>query len=155
LRADIVDEQGEVMEQLEFTSLEVMEQITPQMLQPEAGNRALELSPAKPTAAITSQPLHWHVANLPPGFALELQRQHAIAGDGVVVEHLIYSDGLTSVSIFIEPHRDSADVSVGSSRRGSVHAFTHLLPQQRVTVLGEVPLATVKQIAESITPLAP
>jgi negative regulator of sigma E activity len=44
---------------------------------------------------------------------------------------------------------------VGSSRRGSVNAFTRLLPQQRVTVLGEVPLATVRQIAESIAPLAP
>ncbi len=153
LRTDVVDEQGEVMEQLEFTSLEVREQITPELLQPEAGSRALELTPDSPAEAKTSQPLHWHVASLPAGFELELQRQHAIAGDGVAVEHLIYSDGLTSVSIFIEPRRDSDEQSIGSSQRGSVHAYTRLLPEQRVTVLGEVPHATVKQIAESIAPL--
>lgn len=155
LRTDVVDEQGEVMEQLEFISLEVKEHIPRKMLQPEAGSRALELTPSTPVEGNMSQPLHWHVASLPAGFALELQRQHAIAGDGVAVEHLIYSDGLTSVSVFIEPRRDNDGMSAGSSRRGSVHAFTRLLEQQRVTVLGEVPLATVKQIAESIAPLAP
>lgn len=154
LRTDVVDENGQVMEQLEFTSLEVKEMIPPEMLQPEAGSRALKLPSEAPAEAKMSQPLHWHVASLPAGFELELQRQHAIAGDGVAVEHLIYSDGLTSVSIFIEPRREGDEQSSGISQRGSVHAYTRLLPEQRVTVLGEVPHATVKQIAESITPLA-
>ncbi len=155
LRSNIINERGEVVEQLEFTSLEVKEQLAAEMLQPEAGSRALRLNPSTPAQSRRSQPLHWQVANLPSGFELEMQRQHAIADDGVAVEHLIYSDGLTSVSVFIEPRHDNDDDSAGSSRRGSVHAFTRLLKSQRVTVLGEVPLATVKQIAESIAPLEP
>ena len=107
LRSDVVDEHGAVVEQLEFTSLNILEQIPPQMLLPEAGSVGLALSAKKSTEAKSSQPLHWHVAQLPAGFELELQRQHAIADDGVSVEHLIYSDGLASVSIFIEPRRDS------------------------------------------------
>ena len=153
LRSDVVDEHGAVVEQLEFTSLNVMEQVPPQMLQPEAGSIGLELSEKNITEAKSSQPLHWHVAQLPVGFELELQRQHAIADDGVAVEHLIYSDGLASVSVFIEPRRDSDEASAGTSQRGSVHAYTRLMPQQRVTVLGEVPMATVKQIGESLAPL--
>ena len=155
LRTDVVDEQGEVMEQLEFTSLQVMEQIAPEMLQPDSGSQALEITPGIAAEAKMSQPLHWHVASLPAGFELELQRQHAIGGDGVAVEHLIYSDGLTSVSIFIEPRRVRDVQTGGSSRRGSGPACSRLLPHQRVTVLGEVPLATVVQIAESIAPLTP
>lgn len=153
LRTDIVNEQGEVVEQLEFTSLQVMEQIPPPMLLPESGSRALDLSPGPRAAADKAAPLHWHVAQLPAGFELEVQRQHAIAEDGVAVEHLIYSDGLSSVSIFIEPRQGKDEMAEGSSRRGSVNAYTRLLPQQRVIVLGEVPLITVKQIADSISPL--
>ncbi|MDH5784761.1 MAG: MucB/RseB C-terminal domain-containing protein [Chromatiales bacterium] len=152
LRTDIVDEQGKVVEQLEFTSLEVMTKVAPQMLQPEAGSQAVQVTPAEPAAMTVSQTLHWQVAELPAGFELELQRQHAMNDNGVAVEHLIFSDGLSSVSVFIEP-RLGSDESGGSSQRGSVNAYTHLLPEQRVTVLGEVPLVTVKQIALSIAPL--
>jgi sigma-E factor negative regulatory protein RseB len=156
LRADVVNEQGEVLEQLEFTSVSLLDQIPVQQLQPEAGSRAIDLSPKPPLPEVQiTQPLHWHVARLPAGFELELQRQHAMAEDGVTVEHLIYSDGLASVSIFIEPRRDHDQIVEGgsTSRRGSVNAYTHMLPQQRVIVLGEVPLATVMQIGESIAPL--
>ena len=72
----------------------------------------------------------------------------------MAVEHLIYSDGLSSVSIFIEPRQGKDEMAEGSSRRGSVNAYTRLLPRQRVIVLGEVPLITVKQIADSIIPLS-
>jgi sigma-E factor negative regulatory protein RseB len=154
LRADTLNERGEVVEQLEFTSLKLMEQIPAQLLQPEAGGRVVEL-PTGFSAVAPERPatLHWHVTKLPAGFELELQRQHAIADDGVVVDHLVYSDGLASVSVFIEPRRDPAEEGGGTSRRGSVNAYTRLLPQQRITVLGEVPLATVRQIGESIEPL--
>jgi sigma-E factor negative regulatory protein RseB len=111
------------------------------------------LQPQAQGVATTGKlPLHWRVNSLPSGFELELQRQHAITPDGVMVDHLVYSDGLASVSVFIEPRREG-DEAGGASRRGSVNAFTRMLPRQRVTVLGEVPLATVKQIGESIAPL--
>ena len=154
LRADVVNELGEVVEQLEFTSVSLLDQIPEQQLQPGAGSQLVDQAPKSPPSDVKiTQPLHWHVAQLPAGFELELQRQHAIVEDGVVVEHLVYSDGLASVSIFIEPRGDQIEEGGGTSRRGSVNAYTRLLPQQRVTVLGEVPLATVRQIGESIAPL--
>ena len=153
LRTDIVDARGEVLEQMEFTSIEVMERIPEAMLQPESGGRPLDLTPSPVASTENSQPLHWHVGDLPAGFELELQRQHAMSNEGVAVEHLIYSDGLTSVSVFIEPRRATTGMEEGSSRRGSVNAYTHLLLEQKVTVLGEVPLVTVRQIAESLAPL--
>ena len=155
LRADIVDQQGEVVEQLEFTSLEVLQQVAPAMLQPQAGSEAVTL-PAR-ASADTAQAahLHWHVASLPAGFELELQRQHALDDEGVAVEHLVYSDGLASVSVFIEPRQEGDKASGGMSQRGSVNAYTRIMSGQRVTVLGEVPMATVKQIGESLAPLEP
>lgn len=154
LRSDVVNEQGEVVEQLEFTSLTLHDQIPAQQLRPEVGGQAINLTP-KPEALMTESKSaqHWRVANLPSGFELELQRQHAMSDGGVAVEHLIYSDGLASVSVFIEPRRGEAEQLDGISHRGSVNAYTRMLPEQQITVLGEVPLATVKQIGESLEPL--
>lgn len=164
LRADTFDEQGEVLEQLEFTSLKVVEQpplqqipaqIPAQIQIPAQTDGSVDKSSPDASSAASERPLplHWHVTRLPAGFELELQRQHAFADDGVVVDHLVYSDGLASVSIFIEPQRELPQESGVTSRRGSVNAYSRLLGQQRITVLGEVPLATVKQIGDSIEPL--
>jgi sigma-E factor negative regulatory protein RseB len=154
LRADIVNENGEVVEQLEFTSMMLMDKVPPQMLQPESGTSAVELPSEQSQAnANNSQPMHWRVTGLPKGFELELQRQHAIVDNGIAVEHLVYSDGLASVSVFIEPKNSDDEASEGLSRRGSVNAYTRLMEDKRVTVLGEVPLVTVKQIGDSISPL--
>ncbi len=153
LRTDIVDSDGSVMEQLEFTSLEVKEVLPRPLAQSQSkGNgKVSSLTFNEAESNITSQTRHWRVAALPQGFELEMQRRHAMGDDGVAVEHLIYSDGLASVSVFIEPSRErDSSAQSGSSRRGSVHAYTRLLPNQRITVLGEVPLSTVQQIAESI-----
>ena len=158
LRADTFDEQGEVLEQLEFTSLKMVEQPPlpqiPAQIPAQTDGSVDKSSPDASSAAPERPlPLHWHVTRLPAGFELELQRQHALADDGVVVDHLVYSDGLASVSIFIEPQRALPQESGAISRRGSVNAYSRLLGQQRITVLGEVPLATVKQIGDSIEPL--
>lgn len=154
LRTDVVNESGEVMEQLEFTSLRELEHIPPEMLAPGNNSRVVTRHKETTRPEPTSTPQqHWQVTNLPQGFELELQRRHAITDDGVAVEHLIYSDGLASVSVFIEPRGDNDAAIAESSQRGSVNAYTRLMPQQRVTVLGEVPMATVRQIGESLEPV--
>ena len=68
---------------------------------------------------------------------------------GVPVTHLVYSDGLAAVSVFIEPlpRRRPTD---GISHQGAVTIYTKSLPDQLVTVLGETPAATVMQIGDSV-----
>jgi len=68
----------------------------------------------------------------------------------VPVAHLVYSDGLAAVSVFIEPLPASPRPADGLTHQGAVPIYTKSLPDQLVTVLGETPAATVMQIGDSV-----
>ena len=63
--------------------------------------------------------------------------------------HLVYSDGLVAVSVFVEPLA-AAPPPPGSLQQGSLNVYSVKLDDYFVTVLGEVPGATVRQIATSV-----
>ena len=89
----------------------------------------------------------WQPEALPPGFRLATHR-HQSDGDSVF-EHLVYSDGLASVSVYIESGTDQARTRQGLSRIGTANAFTRTLGSRQVTVIGEVPEATVRAIGDA------
>jgi sigma-E factor negative regulatory protein RseB len=61
----------------------------------------------------------------------------------------VYSDGLATVSVFIEPGAPAADPEP-VQRRGPLSAFTRQVGDARVTVVGEVPPTTARSIADSV-----
>jgi sigma-E factor negative regulatory protein RseB len=92
----------------------------------------------------------WHVLQLPSGFKLTVQRVQILAGSVAPVQHMVFSDGLASVSVFIEP-LPSDDQMRGLARVGSAYAFSRPVNGHQVTAVGEVPAATVEAIAESVS----
>jgi sigma-E factor negative regulatory protein RseB len=74
----------------------------------------------------------------------------AIAGSALPVGHLVYSDGLATVSVFIEDPMTEADVDEGFAIVGSTNAYTVTLGGRKVTAVGEVPRRTVQSIASSM-----
>jgi sigma-E factor negative regulatory protein RseB len=73
-----------------------------------------------------------------------------MAGSDTPVDHLVYSDGLATVSVFIEAARTQSDVAEGFSNVGSTNAYTIVLRGRKVTAMGEVPPQTVRTIATSL-----
>jgi sigma-E factor negative regulatory protein RseB len=70
------------------------------------------------------------------------------------VEHLIYSDGLATVSVFVEEQGDAKHAKqllLGASRMGAVTMYGAKLDGYHVTAVGEVPPATVSLIGASIS----
>lgn len=61
----------------------------------------------------------------------------------------IYSDGLTHVSVFIEPFRAERHRS-GAAAFGATHTLMQPLGAHWVTVMGDVPMATLKQFAAAL-----
>ena len=70
------------------------------------------------------------------------------------VAHLVFTDGLASVSVFVESRsaRRPADQQAvaGVASVGSASAFTTVIDGHKVTAVGEVPPATVRFIASSV-----
>jgi sigma-E factor negative regulatory protein RseB len=67
------------------------------------------------------------------------------------VKHLVFSDGLATVSVFIEPVAAMAKPMQSVIRQGAVHVYMRTVADHQITVLGEVPSVTVMQIANSVS----
>jgi sigma-E factor negative regulatory protein RseB len=67
--------------------------------------------------------------------------------------HMVYSDGLASVSVFIETSQGTAKHLQGASSMGAVNAFGNAVDGHYVTVVGEVPAKTVQSMAQSTVQL--
>jgi len=136
------DNNAQPLEQLMFTEVQVG--ITP---------AAADLRPSIPdfnrhfllaSAATDAVDLPWSVNDVPAGFVLRSQRRSE-TGD-----HLVYSDGLASVSVYIEPlHKQGGQTS--ASRAGAVHARAFALGDHRIFVIGKVPAATIERFARGVT----
>jgi sigma-E factor negative regulatory protein RseB len=80
--------------------------------------------------------------------------KRALPGRSAPVTHIVISDGLVAVSVFIEPLPRGDKIQHGLSSQGAISVFTRPVAEYLVTVLGETPPATVVQIANSVTPRA-
>jgi sigma-E factor negative regulatory protein RseB len=156
LKSQLFDRDGRVIEQILFAELNLRERIPAEELKPavSAENfRVLRQDQEAPRLAGTA--VGWDVLRPPAGFRMAAWRLQAIAGSATPVLHLVYSDGLASVSVFIEPRDAVVERMRGLSRVGAASIFSRELDGRQVTVLGEVPAATVEAIAAGIAPDKP
>ncbi len=147
LKQVMLDEHDQVLEKLVFTNLELGAEIDDRDLL-EAAAGAAEHA-VKPLADTVSQP-RWRPAQLPNGFEL-LAHQRSSAGDEDPLEHLMYSDGLANVSVYLEPEEVTrADAEYPPSSYGVVNIYSRTVNGMHVTALGAVPYRTLRMIGGSI-----
>jgi sigma-E factor negative regulatory protein RseB len=66
------------------------------------------------------------------------------------VIHMVFSDGLAGISVFIEKVNELDHFHSGLAGQGSVHVYNRVVADSLVTVVGEVPARTVIQVADSV-----
>ncbi|MFU8821247.1 MAG: MucB/RseB C-terminal domain-containing protein [Gammaproteobacteria bacterium] len=153
LKVQLLDHQGIAVEQIQFVSMMLPAEISDARLQPEVEMEGFTWfeHDRTPAAAVVAAPgAGWAVEEPPPGFRLTESRVRTLPGSDHPVEHLVYSDGLASVSVFVEPADATDQALSGLSRMGAAHAFTLILDGQQITAVGEVPPNTVERIARSL-----
>lgn len=151
LRAELYNEDGLAVEQLMFTTLQFHDTLPAALLEPETRGRDVIWQRDREREDLPSEAEQWSIGELPPGFVLENRRHHFMPGITNSVEHLLFSDGLASVSVFIEPEAEGQPGMVGGSRLGAVNAYTRSLEGYSITVMGEVPSVTARLIADSVS----
>jgi sigma-E factor negative regulatory protein RseB len=153
LRSELTGAGDAVVEQVMFTSVEFPERIDEAALLPDINGadytwrREPDQQPDKTGKVADSR---WKVAEVPEGFMLTDHNWHSFSVDRPGVEHWVYSDGLASVSVYIEAAR-TRDTYNGVSRRGALNAFGTMVDDYYVTVVGEVPGRTVEMIGRSVS----
>lgn len=154
LRADLLDGKGKVLEQFMFTQIQVGT-VPASALKPDNPGKGMAWY-REGDAASSAEPggKPWTAARLPKGFKLMRQTWRMVPMRQKKVEHLVYSDGLATVSVFVEQVDSAAKPGMeGLSNMGAVHAYVMRADGHQVTTVGEVPAKTITLIAKSVGPM--
>lgn len=151
LKSDLTDAEGRPVEQVMFTQFTVHDKLPREQLLPSLGGGNYTWHEEKPGTAEPEKAIEtrWKIASLPSGFMLVHQNRHSMPMNPRKVEHLVYSDGLATVSMYVEPSAQAGDSLKGVSNMGAVNAYGGQVDGYQVTVVGEVPRVTVELIGQS------
>jgi sigma-E factor negative regulatory protein RseB len=154
LKTEVLSEEGEVVERLLFANIALLARIPKSAVQPThlVSNFARRNIDSSREPDDGSGESDWAVAKLPPGFRLTARNAEASSGVEGVLRHLVYSDGLATVSVFIDFAVAAAEQAEGLSQVGAANTFTTTTQGRLVTAMGEVPARTVELIALSAKP---
>lgn len=147
LKARTFNEKGERVEQFAFTEIRYG-QVLAHAVQPDRvphGWRVEESTVTPINLATTG----WQVNPRLPGFRriAEVRRK---LNDSHLVDQVVFSDGMTAVSVFIGLSPEKAPVQTGLSSAGAVNIYTREVAHHLVTVVGEAPTRSVQRIGDSV-----
>ncbi|MDQ7073908.1 MAG: MucB/RseB C-terminal domain-containing protein [Gammaproteobacteria bacterium] len=155
LRSDLLDSEGKIIEVVMFTELTLLDKVPKERFVSISGGKGFIWHHGKESKAPLKFSSPWFIKEVPEGFVLTSQTEKTMSSKGMPIFHTVYSDGLASVSIFIEKLLSEKERFQGMSKMGAVTVYGRVIGDHQITVVGEVPMQTVKLIAQSITPVTP
>lgn len=157
LKTQLCDARGDVIEQIVFANLRIRAHIPDSAFRPgisTTGFRWLRNDSGALKQDASHKGTVWNADHLPPGFHMTARAAQTMPGSPGSVDHLVFSDGLASVSVFVETHVETNSSGhapvMESARVGSSYAFSTVVDGHKVTAVGEVPPETVRFIADSV-----
>ena len=156
LRARTLNDRNETLEAFSFSTLEIGGGFKRDLVRSKyaaiSNKQNWRVDRSAMTAA-DSGDSGWVVQNQPAGFTKLMELRRSIPGKSGTMSHLVFSDGLAAISVFIEPGF-KADRKPALHHQGAVSIYTRPVAGHTVTVLGETPAETVMQLARSLEPKA-
>ena len=150
LKSQLVDEKGRTVEHVFFTRIEISEEIPKSELEPTINTEGFAMYRPPPLMSPVDSRVRLSSRELPPGFDLSASKHGPMAGSRFPVDHLVYSDGLATVSVFVEDPQSDPEIATGFTKLGTANAFSLTVDGRQVTAVGEVPRRTVESIARSL-----
>lgn len=137
---------GRPVEQLMFTRIDIGSRPSDADLGMGAELATARTESLTPATHSGSGPA-WRVLEPPAGFELAERQPPRDAR----VDHLLYSDGIASVSVYVEAMNRSVPAFSGPASRGAINLHSRVVDGHQITVLGDVPAATVERFAQNVT----
>ncbi len=152
LKSELVGDAGRALEQIVYTDIKIPATIPAELLEPAISGEGYTWYTANgsETTATVGMSSDWAVAWLPDGFEMSERMLDPTSLSRMPIEHLVYSDGLASISVFIERMSSSAELIEGHSNMGAINAYGRVYDDYQITVVGEVPSITVERVADSV-----
>ena len=155
LKTELLDTNGQVIEQVMFSSLAMRHHIADAEFVPQLATTGFQWlrDDNGPPVVTTEAPGIWNSSQLPPGFQLTAQTAQMMPGVAEPVTHLVFSDGVATVSVFIQTlviHDSPNQPGSGETQVGSSSAFASVESGHKFVALGEVPPVTVSMIVHGL-----
>lgn len=148
LRTELVGTDGDPIEQLKFADIRFGSIDSSTKLEPSMSLENFTWYTDPQRVETTEIQTDWVCNDLPTGFRVISTRHERLPGADEPVTHIVYGDGLATVSVFIAEGQDQSIArrsNVGASNSFSIEVGNH-----QVTAVGEVPSETVQRIATSM-----
>jgi len=151
LRARSYNEKKEPLESFAFTQITIGGNFNREMVKSRYAAKSKDWKVDRSGLPVAETPADtgWVLVSRLPGFKKLTEFKRSIAGRATPVAHIVFSDGLAAVSVFIEPMPNGRATQT-LSHQGAVNIYTRPVAEYMVTALGEAPAATVMQIANSL-----
>lgn len=144
LKSRIVNSNGGVVSMFVFSEIQIGRVLDAQSFRHDmAGKKLIMASIERPPSTV------WDVT-APPGYTLVLEATRPMPGKKMPVTHWVFSDGLSALSLFIEPDSDSSGSSQGLSAEGAMSVYSRQLDGHKITTLGEVPNRALIETGNSV-----
>jgi sigma-E factor negative regulatory protein RseB len=155
LKSVLLGEKGEILESFAFTQLQIGgdkggekgRELVRSRFEGQSDWRVHDHQIAEPR----QDDLPWVFRTQLPGFRKTVGMRRLASGDLPESTHMVFSDGLAAVSVFIESLAGRKEKpEPGMTSMGTVHVYQRILGDHVIVVMGEVPAATVKKLGDSI-----
>lgn len=155
LKARMVDERGDIIEQFAFSDVKIGGELDGDALKPRFGSHPDWRTVRAHGVEMRKEESNWTLNAPLAGFSLMSIVRRPLGRERGEALHLVYSDGLAAISVFIEPMAsDVPQPGLGSLGSGAINIYKRMVNGHLLTALGEVPLRAVQRLADSIEPVA-
>lgn len=145
LKSRIVNQNGSVVSMFVFSEIQVGRAPDAELFRNELAGKLIQKASLDQPAAVG-----WNVTP-PPGFARVQAAVRALPGKQEPVTHLVFSDGLSVLSMFVEPINPKIQRMHGLSAEGAIGVYAREVDGYSVTTLGEVPSTALIETGNSVT----
>lgn len=153
LKSELLGSNGKVLEQFMFAEIDIVKNIPEALLKPSINGESFTWHKVSAKQQDKHATVHtqWRLARLPKGFTVSESSHRSMPNSEKGADHIVVSDGLASISVYIEDFGVESQGVIGATNFGAVNIFGKLLGEHhQVTVVGDVPASTVKLVADAV-----
>lgn len=154
LKARMINERNETIEQFAFSQLQINGIIDRESLKPrfDAESKNWRVHNARASQSLSAGS-EWQFKAQLPGFKKSAgMKRQARAGNEGDITHFVFSDGLASISVFIEPLNDRKEVERSTYSVGAINVYKRVAGKHLLTILGEVPMTSLMRLGDGMEP---
>jgi sigma-E factor negative regulatory protein RseB len=154
LKMQTLDGDGHVLEQAAFSELQLDVPVSMNALTQMMGNTRGYQVEKPDMVKITATAEGWAMKTVVPGFKpMSCNKRLVKTGVGATYDNAlqwVFSDGLASVSLFLEVFDSRRHTATGSAVAGATHTLTRRIGNWWLTGVGEVPTHTLEIFAQGL-----